>query len=87
MKSTTCVNAKQRKKGGKVKGRKRGGKKVKTKSRLLYDVTVKPKNYAEILLSVHAQTLAANILHLNQKAVKCMTCKRIFASSIIIARQ
>ena len=31
-------------------------------------MTFKPKNYLEILLSVHAQTLQANILHLDQKA-------------------
>ena len=29
----------------------------------------------EILLSAHAQTLQANILHLDQKAAKCTTCK------------
>ena len=31
----------------------------------------------EILLSVHAQTLQAYILDLDQKAAKCMTCKRL----------
>ena len=39
-------------------------------------VTLKPKNYPEILLSAHAQTSQANILHLDQKARKCMTCQR-----------
>ena len=34
-------------------------------------VTFEPKNYLEILLSVHAQTLQANILHLDQKAAMC----------------
>ena len=29
----------------------------------------------QILFSEHAQTLQANILHLNQKAAKCTTCK------------
>ena len=38
-------------------------------------VTFKPKNYCEILLSGHARTLQADILHLGQKAAKCMTCK------------
>ena len=28
-----------------------------------------------MLISAHAQTSQANILHLNQKAAKCMTCK------------
>ena len=40
-------------------------------------VTFKPKNYLEILLSVHARTLQANIVHLDQKAVKCMTSKQL----------
>ena len=40
-------------------------------------VTFKPKNYVEILLSVHAQTSQADILHLDQKAMKCMTCKPV----------
>ena len=31
----------------------------------------------EILLSAHVQTLQANILHLDQKAAKCMTCKQL----------
>ena len=31
---------------------------------------------SKILLSVHARTLQANSLHLDQKAVKCTTCKR-----------
>ena len=38
-------------------------------------VTFKPKNYLEILLSGHAQTLQADILQLDQKAAKCTTCK------------
>ena len=37
-------------------------------------VTFKPKiNYLEILLSAHAQMSQANILHLDQKAMKCTT--------------
>ena len=31
-------------------------------------VTIKPKTYLKIWLSVHAQTPQANILHLDQKA-------------------
>ena len=38
---------------------------------------LKPKNYVEILLSVHAQTSQADILHLDQKAAKCSTCKPV----------
>ena len=34
-------------------------------------------NPKTILLSVHARTSQANILHLNQKAVKCTTCKQV----------
>ena len=56
------------------KQKKRGGEKAKSKSQDCC-VTLKPKNYLEILLSVHAQTSQANILHLDQKAVKCMTYK------------
>ena len=37
----------------------------------------KRKVKVKILLSSHAQTLQANILHLDQKAAKCMTCKRL----------
>ena len=56
---------------------KRGeGRKRKEKSRPLCRA-LKPKNYLEILLSVHAWTSQANILHLDQKAVKCTTCKQL----------
>ena len=37
----------------------------------------KPKNYLEILLSAHPQTLQADILHLDQKATKSTTCKPV----------
>ena len=37
----------------------------------------KLKEKAEILYSVHVQTSQANILHLDQKAEKCTTCKRL----------
>ena len=36
----------------------------------------KPKNYVEILLSAHARTSQADILHLDQKA-KCTTCRPV----------
>ena len=58
------------------KQKKRGGEKAKSKSQDCC-VTFKPKNFLEILLSVHAQTSQANILHLDQKAAKCMTCKQL----------
>ena len=32
----------------------------------------------EILLSAHARTSQANMLHLNQKAAKCTTCKQVW---------
>ena len=64
----------KRKKNEKEKRKKRGGEKGKSKSQD-YCVTFKPKNYVEILLSVHAQTLQADISHLDQKAVKCTTDK------------
>ena len=58
------------------KQKKREGEKAKSKGQD-YCVTSKPKNFLQILLSVHAQTSQANILHLDQKAMKCMTCKRV----------
>ena len=51
------------------KQKKREGEKAKSKTQD-YCVTFKCK----ILLSVHAQTSQANILHLDQKAMKCGTC-------------
>ena len=50
------------------KQKKRGGEKVKSNT----FVTFKPQNYHKILLSAHAQTSQANILHLDQKAANCM---------------
>ena len=40
-------------------------------------VNFKPKNYVEILLSAHAWTSQADILHLDHKAAKCSTCKPV----------
>ena len=37
----------------------------------------KRKVKVKILLSAHARTLQANMLHLDQMAAKCMTCKRL----------
>ena len=58
------------------KQKKIGGEKVKSKSQDCC-VTFKSKNYLEILLSTHAQTSQANILHLDQKAAKRTTSKRL----------
>ena len=46
------------------KRKKKGGEKAKSKSQ-------------EILLSAHARTSQADILHLDQKAAKCTTCKPV----------
>ena len=66
----------KRKKMRQEKRKKRGGEKAKSKSQ---DgcVTFKPKNSLAILLSAHARTSQADILQLDQKAAKCMTCKWI----------
>ena len=66
----------KKKKNEQEKRKKRGGEKGKSKSQDCC-VTFKPKNYVEILLSAHARTSQADILHLDQKAVKCMTDKRV----------
>ena len=56
------------------KRKKKGGEKAKSKSQDCC-VTFKPKNYLVILLS--ARTSQAHILHLDQKAAKCTTCKPV----------
>ena len=64
--------AKEKEKWGKKILKKRGGEKAKSKSQ---DCCLPvPK----ILLSVRTGTSQANILHLDQKAVKCMTCKWLY---------
>ena len=50
-------------------------------------VIFKPKNYLKILLSVHARTLQANILHLDQKATKRTTCKQLCVKFLISSLQ
>ena len=55
----------KRKKIRQEKRKKKGGEKAKSKSQ-------------EILLSAHARTSQADILHLDQKAAKCTTCKPVF---------
>ena len=75
MKPTKCPA--REKKMRQEKRKKRGGEKVKSKSQDCC-VTFKLKNYLKILLSAHARTSKANIIHLDQKATKCMTCKQLF---------
>ena len=58
------------------KRKKKGGEKAKSKSQDCC-VTFKLKNYLKILLSAHARTSQADILHLDQKAAKCTTCKPV----------
>ena len=70
MKPTKCPA--REKKMRQEKRKKKGGEKAKSKSQDCY-VTFKPKN--EILLSAHARTSEADILHLDQKTAKCTTCK------------
>ena len=74
MKPTKCPA--REKKNEQEKRKKRGGEKGKSKSQDCC-VTFKPKNCDEILLSAHARTSQADILHLDQKAVKCTTSKRV----------
>jgi len=81
MKSTKCP-AKEKKEARKAekRGEERKRKvKVKTAVSLL-----NPKT----LLSAHAQTSQANILHLDRKAAKCTTCKWLYGKfSLFIAQQ
>ena len=74
MKPTKCPA--RGKKNQQEKRKKRGGEKGKSKSQDCC-VTFKPKNYVEILLSAHARTSQADILHLDQKAMKCTTGKQV----------
>ena len=58
------------------KPKRRGREEEKSKSQECC-VTFQPKTCIKILLSAHAWTLQANGLHLDQKAPKCTTCKRL----------
>ena len=68
--------SKRKKKNEQEKRKTRGGEKGKGKSQDCC-VTFKPKNYVKILLSAHARPSQADILHLDQKAVKSTTGKRV----------
>ena len=71
MKPTKCPA--RGKKNEQEKRKKRGGEKGKSKSQ---DCGV-TCHCVEILLSAHARTSQADILHLDQKAMKCTTGKRV----------
>ena len=63
----------KRKKNEARKAKKRG----EDKKRKVKVKTAVPLLNPNILLSAHARTLQANILHLDQKAAKCTTCERL----------
>ena len=73
-KPTKCPAREKKMRQGKRK--KRGGEKAKSKSQDCC-VTSKPKNYLKILLSGHARTSQADVLHLDHKAAKCTTRKPV----------
>ena len=72
MKPTKCPAREKKNEARKVK--KEGRRESQRKSQ---DRCVAFKPNLEILLSVHSWTSQANILHLDQKAVKCTTCKQL----------
>ena len=74
MKPTKCPA--REKKMRQEKRKKKGGEKARSKSQDCC-VPFKPKNYLQILLSAHARTSEADILHLCQKAARCSTCKPV----------
>ena len=72
MKPTKCP-AREKKWGKKSKKR---GEERKRKVKVKTAVSLNPKKL-EILLSAHARTSQADILQLDQKAMKCTTCKPV----------
>ena len=68
--------AKRTAKNKKRKAKELRGEKPKSRSQD-YSVTFKPKNYMYLknVLSARARTMEADILHLEQKALKCFTFK------------
>ena len=81
MKPTKCPA--REKKMRQEKRKKKGGEKAKSKSQDCC-VTFKPKNYVEILLSAHARTSQADILHLDQKAAKCKICNWLCGKFLLL---
>ena len=83
MKPTKCPA--REKKMRQEKRKKKGGEKAKSKSQ---DCCVTFKPNLENLLCAHARTSQAHILHLDQKAAKCSTCKPVGGKFyLFIARQ
>ena len=71
MKPTKCP-AREKKNRGKKSEKRREERKRKVKVKTAVSLL-----NVEILLSAHARTSQANILHLDQKAAKCTTCKPV----------
>ena len=67
--------SKRKKKWGKKNEKRREEKKRKVKVKTAVSL-LNAKN-VEILLSAHARTSQADVLHLDQKAAKCTTCKPV----------
>ena len=73
MKPTKCPAREKKQRGKKSEKREERKRKVKVKTAL---TLLNPKT-VEIWLSAHARTSQADILHLDQKAAKCTTCKPV----------
>ena len=73
MKPTKCP-AREKKKWGKKSQKRREEKKRKVKVKTAVSLL---NQKLEILLSAHARTSQADVLHLDQKAAKCTTCKPV----------
>ena len=67
--------SKRKKKNEQERRKKRGGEKGKVKVKIA--VSLLNQKTVEILLSAHARTSQADMLLLDQKAVKCTTGKRV----------
>ena len=70
MKPTKCPAIKERGKKSKKK-RGQGGEKVKSNLKSKHRCHTAVPKTLKLLVSAHAQTLQANIWHLDQKATKC----------------
>ena len=73
MKPTKCPAREKKMRQEKRKRREERKRKVKVKTAVSL---LNPKT-VEILLSAHARTSQADILHLDQKAGKCTACKPV----------
>ena len=73
MKPTKCPARGKKMRQEKPKRREERKRKVKVKTA----VSLLNPKAVEILLSAHARTSQADILHLDQKAAKCTTCKPV----------